>query len=181
MRARVASHRPAVPSSSYLYERNRDKSGTAAGTAKVTVSRQVFAPLAGLAERMWTWRDVQARVADAFDTFLRLPTPKGARPSTKMISSMEPVPEGLALIEMIGLRSKVRPALPSPQAISQADEAMGWLLWIDDLYLRKLVAMRGAGASWPMIMRRLQWSERKLREDHRGALIQLAARLNNSR
>jgi hypothetical protein len=183
LRARAASQRPIVPTSLNSQIREVDKSGTEAGTAGPAPSRPVLAPLSGMAERLWSWKDVEERIAEAFETVAALPEPRNSKPGKvrALWPDYSDPRDRQALIDMVGLKNRMRPAVPSARAITEAEEAIGWLLWLTDDYQRKLAVLRGLGFTWPKIIPRLGWSQRKLQYDHRGAMIYLSTELNAGR
>lgn len=67
--------------------------------------------------------------------------------------------------------------MPSGRDIDRADEALGWLLWLEPGDV-PLVFGRALGVKWRHLVRRLRMSERGLRTRHRRAVFAIVLRLN---
>lgn len=67
---------------------------------------------------------------------------------------------------------------PSPRHITEMDETLRWLLWLEK-YETKLVWLRANGARWKTIGYRLGFGETKLRSDWKVALVKIVWKLNN--
>ncbi len=70
----------------------------------------------------------------------------------------------------------IHPGPPSPRHITEMDEALRWLMWLesDDV---KLVWLRACGIRWKAIGRLTGWSVSKLQHDWRVALVKITHRL----
>lgn len=67
---------------------------------------------------------------------------------------------------------------PSAKHISEMDEALRWLLWLERDEVR-IVWLRACGIRWKAMGRLLGWSVRKLQYDWRVALFKIAYRIEH--
>lgn len=72
----------------------------------------------------------------------------------------------------------VRPGPPSAHQITEMDEVMLWLMWLEREEVR-LVWLRANGVRWKRMSLELGWSVRKLQYDWRIALMKIVHRLGN--
>ncbi len=72
----------------------------------------------------------------------------------------------------------IHPGPPSPRHITEMDEALRWLMWLEVEEV-KLVWLRAYGIRWKSISKLSGWSVRKLQHDWRIALVKIAHRLAN--
>ena len=123
----------------------------------------------------WTPFDVAARLADCMKVL-------AARRNTEMRWLRG---EGGTMPDVVlprwevarGMPNRMRDALPEPSRVSDADEAVGWLLWIENPR-RTVVMARSAGAKWRVICDRVEISPPTAHKYFREGLEAIAARLN---
>jgi len=73
---------------------------------------------------------------------------------------------------------RVQPGPPSARHISEMDEALRWLMWLERDEVR-IVWLRACGIRWKNIGRLLGWSVRKMQYDWHVALFKIVHRLGN--
>ena len=144
-----------------------------------TTARQGFRDLSCLTPGPWTSDKVARRLREAMDMMRRLPDGtrrllRGAGgerwPDAHVKESPENKPNPFAPC----------PVRPEGDEIEAADEAIGWLLWLDDR-TRLIVSGRAAGARWRAICDRMWLGNTQARKIYRCGLIQIAGRLNEVR
>ena len=74
--------------------------------------------------------------------------------------------------------ARVHPGPPSARHISEMDEALRWMLWLERDEVR-IVWLRASGLRWKKIGFALGWSVRKLQYDWRVALMKIVHCLND--
>ncbi|MGE0108168.1 MAG: DUF6362 family protein [Bdellovibrionales bacterium] len=72
----------------------------------------------------------------------------------------------------------MRPSPPSAKHITEMEEVMIWLLWLEREEVR-LIWMRAEGVRWKRLSLELGWSVRKLQYDWKIGLMKIVHRLNN--
>lgn len=134
---------------------------------------------AGFAKAGWSMEDVRYRLAEAAETLRRLPMPANGRPANEVHALGAHWPEVVtATVEAYGReRVRMRPPAPAPDAIRRLDEALGWLLWLDE-DARRLVWARACGVTWRRLQERDGRCHVTLGRAVKTALSVIAARLN---
>ena len=118
-----------------------------------------------MAEPTWTPRLVAGRLAEAADALARLPDER-VRGLYDLWPKLIGAPGGHA-----------HPAAAAPEAIDRADEALGWLMWLDPDE-RRLVWLRAEGLPWKWITRRLGVGRTTAWQRWTTALLKITVRLN---
>ena len=120
-----------------------------------------------------TVTDVADRVEQAACTMRKLPkvTVQGYFNAWPLI-----VREAMEAYGWDGVR--VYPGPPSARQITEMDEVMLWLMWLEREEV-KLVWLRANGMRWKNLGRLTGWSVRKLQYDWQVALMKIVHRLNN--
>ncbi len=96
---------------------------------------------------VWTIEDIHYRLVEAADTLRRLPMPKNSRPQELRAGWPDMVYEWSAY----GYSpAQLRQSPPSPEHISNLDETLGWLHWLDREQ-RMIVWARANGWTWRKI------------------------------
>jgi Domain of unknown function (DUF6362) len=121
-----------------------------------------------MSETGWTPELVAERLAEAADVLARLPQPR----VPGLYSLWPAMPHASA-----GDRARIRPAAPTPEAIDRADEALGWLMWLDPEE-RRLVWLRTEGVPWKRITHRLDIGRTTAWQRWSTALLKISVRLN---
>ena len=80
-----------------------------------------------------------------------------------------------------GIGLDMPPAEMSPRDIADMDEALNWLLWVEDLRARSIILARGGGAPWTAILARLGISRAHGDRLRLKGLRTIADRLNEKR
>lgn len=132
---------------------------------------------AEVARGLLTHKDVELRLIAAFDALKRCAFRSGDRPG-QLRAAWPDVARELGLIDQLGLQVSVTPAPPQKAEYDRMVEALGWLLWIDDHLLRRLVSARACGVGWLQIRGFVGMSEPTMRKRYRLGLLAIAARLN---
>lgn len=124
----------------------------------------------------WTAQDVAARLYDAMTVVARRPNREG-RWLRGAGSTMPDVVR--SHWECYGQQpAMLRLAAPSPARIQQMEEALGWLLWIDDQRSRTIVMARAARAQWKVICKVVGLQRRQAINRRNEALALIADRLS---
>jgi hypothetical protein len=118
----------------------------------------------------WTPLLVAERLAEAADVLDRLPEPK-----VRGFYSLLPLlPDGPA-----ANGGRARPAAPAPEAIDRMDQALGWLMWLEQEE-RGLVWARTQGLPWKRVTRRLGIGRTTAWQRWSTALLKIAVRLDTA-
>lgn len=130
-------------------------------------------PVAVLPRSVWSSDVVRARLAQAAVT-LRFAA--GDWPSQRTTWWPDVV---RSFFESYGRdQARASSSRPSPRAIDECDEALAWLLKLEDQAARQLVWGRACGIKWRRLVERFGLSERTLRERHRQLILGLVLALN---
>jgi Domain of unknown function (DUF6362) len=96
----------------------------------------------------WTVGDVGYRLNEAAMTLHRMPMNRRDWPEVHWMVWPAVVRSAAEVFDSYGRRRAVtRPAAPAPENIRRMDEAVLWLLWLDDLE-RKITWARAEGYTW---------------------------------
>jgi hypothetical protein len=116
----------------------------------------------------WTAALVAGRLAEAAEVLGRLPKQK-----VRGFYSLLPLlPDGPA-----ANGGRARPAAPAPEAIDRMDQALGWLMWLEQEE-RGLVWARTQGLPWKRVTRRLGIGRTTAWQRWTTALLKITVRLN---
>jgi hypothetical protein len=100
---------------------------------------------AGAEPHLWGADEVRARLKEAAGVLRALALGLRDRPAGLMARWPDVVRQGF---EAYGYESvRLRPPAPSPAAVSRADAAVLWLLWLDDAP-RRIAWARASGIPW---------------------------------
>lgn len=123
----------------------------------------------------WTAGDVAGRLADCMKVL-------ATRPNTELRwlrgagGTMPDVVYSRWELQR-GMPTRMRDALPEPSRVSDAEEALRWLLWIENPR-RTVVMARSAGAKWREICNGVEITPPTAHKYFREGLEAIAARLN---
>ncbi len=108
----------------------------------------------GVTPLRWDWQAVEGSLRRAGETLKRLPVRLPGKTGTGWPGVLREFSDLVAQAESHRPGgTKVRPALPSAQAISEMEDALCWLFLLTDPRERFVVFARGvAGAPWKDIM-----------------------------
>ena len=73
---------------------------------------------------------------------------------------------------------RAREGYPDAETIDRMDEALAWLLWIENPRVRTVVSARAAGAKWARIAKSLGWSRRTTKRRWMDGLAIIADRVD---
>lgn len=119
--------------------------------------------------------DVEDRLEDAARTLRRLPAVR----VPGYISAWPPIVR--SAVEAYGWEPATAPRIsPSPQAISQMEEAFGWLNWIADADDKRIVLLRAEGVRWKPICWRVGISRATAWRRWAAAMITIANQHNSA-
>jgi hypothetical protein len=124
---------------------------------------------------LWGAGEVRARLKEAAGVLRALTLGLRDRPAGLMARWPDVVRQGF---EAYGYDSvRLRPPMPSPAAVSRADAAVLWLLWLDDAP-RRIAWARASGIPWRKLEDLDGRSHTTLRRVEGEALATICRRLN---
>lgn len=127
------------------------------------------------ATALWGSEDVRARLVEASTVLRALALNCRDRPFGLVSHWPDVVRQGF---EVYGYASaRLRPPAPSPAAVSRADGAVPWLLWLDGAG-RRIVWARASGIPWRRLEDMDGRSHTTLRRIEREGLGEICRRLN---
>lgn len=128
---------------------------TASCTSTVTGTVPVRSERCG---RRWDWQAVEARLRQAGETLRVMPDYQPGRSSgywPPVLREFSDLVYQAELRRLGGIRNV--PARPSPVAIEEMHEALGWLYWIEDDRERSIVMARAVGnIPWRALQARVE-------------------------
>jgi hypothetical protein len=126
-------------------------------------------------DHLWGAAEVRARLKEAAAVLRALALGLRDRPAGLMAHWPDVVRQGF---EAYGYESvRLRPPMPSPAAVSRADAAVLWLLWLDDAP-RRIAWARASGIPWRRLEDLDGRSHTTLRRVEGEALATICRRLN---
>ncbi|MQA64311.1 MAG: hypothetical protein GEU76_00170 [Alphaproteobacteria bacterium] len=132
---------------------------------------------AGTESHLWGAAEVRARLKEAAAVLRALALGLRDRPAGLMAHWPDVVRQGF---EAYGYDSvRLRPPTPSPAAVSRADAAVLWLLWLEDAP-RRIAWARASGIPWRRLEDLDGRSHTTLRRVEGEALAAICRRLNAS-
>ncbi len=120
-----------------------------------------------------TLKDVSDRIDQAAHTMRKLP-----KVAVKGYFNVWPAIVREAMEAYGWDEMHVHPGPPSAHQITEMDEVMLWLMWLERDEVR-IVWLRASGVRWKRIGLETGWSVRKLQYDWRIAIMKIVHRLNN--
>lgn len=127
------------------------------------------------ARHLWGADDVRTRLAEASTVLRAMAISCRDRPVGVVAHWPDVVRQGFEAYGYAPVR--VRPPAPTPAAISRADAAVPWLLWLDAT-ARRIVWARASGIPWRRLEDMDGRSHTTLRRVEREGLGEICRRLN---
>ncbi len=127
-----------------------------------------------MSKEEWNITMVEERFEEAVQTLKRVPVP-GAKPRAYFNGWPDMIYTSWELQSQEKLPIRLGP--PNATQITQMEEALGWLWWLEPNE-RNLVWMRAGGVRWKVICYSIGYSRETMRTKHKIALTKICTRLN---